>query len=236
MGWEVLATENINHVNVQVLTNLVIAAELSEQLLVLLMEKQHIQAVNLVVVILAQAVILKQTPEVVMIQVAPNAERRAINQNRVVIQVLQTGVRCTVHVMEIVVKTERCNLVIHSAAVWDVLLLEEVLQVEDHLAEKQVVEAPYVFLNLSGVQFTYHIVVAAQDIKPILKNIYAKNQNVLMKTVTWFMTIFPHVIAMEQQNMQQQVNVKPQNVLPLHHIRKTLGEVAINLFLVINKL
>ena len=231
MGWEVLATENINHVNVQALTNLVIAAELSEQLLVLLMEKQHIQAVNLVVVILVRAVILKQTPEVVMIQVAPNAERRAINQNRVVIQVLQTGVRCTVHVMEIVVKTERCNLVIHSVAVQAVLqavapLLKEVLGVAE----------TYVFLNLSGVQFTYHIVVAAQDIKPILQNIYAKNQNVLMKTVTWFMTIFPHIIAMEQQNMQQQVNVKPQNVLPLHHIRKTQGEVAINLFLVINKL
>ena len=214
-----------------------IAAELSGQLLVLLMEKQHIQAVNLVAVILAQAVILKQTPAGVMIQAARNAGQHAINQNLVVIQALRTGVRYIVLVMVIAVKTERFNLVIQDAAARDVLLQEEVLQVVAPLLKEVLGMAEtYVFLNLSGVQFTYHIVVAAQDIKPILQNIYAKNQDVLMKTVTWFMTIFLHVIAMEQQNMQQQVNVKPQNVLPLHHIRKTLGEVAINLFLVINKL
>ena len=43
-----------------------IAAELSGQRLVPLTAQQLIQAVNLVAVILAQAVILKQTPEVVM--------------------------------------------------------------------------------------------------------------------------------------------------------------------------
>ena len=172
-----------------------------------------------------------------MIQAARNAGQHAINQNLVVIQALRTGVRYIVLVMVIAVKTERSNLVIQDAAARDVLLQEEVLQVVAPLLKEVLGMAEtYVFLNLSGVQFTYHIVVAAQDIKPILQNIYAKNQDVLMKTVTWFMTIFLHVIAMEQQNMQQQVNVKPQNVLPLHHIRKTLGEVAINLFLVINKL
>ena len=63
---EHLAAGNINLVNARVVTNLVIAAELSEQLLVPLTAQQLIQAVNLVAVILAQAVILKQTPEVVM--------------------------------------------------------------------------------------------------------------------------------------------------------------------------
>ena len=120
---------NINLVNVRAVTNLVIAAELSEQLLVLLMEKQHIQAVNLVVVILAQAVILKQTPEVVMIQVEQSAEQHAINQSHVVIQALRTGVRYIVLVMVIAVKTERSNLVIQNAAARDVLLQEEVLPV-----------------------------------------------------------------------------------------------------------
>ena len=63
---EHLAAGNINLVNARVVTNLVIAAELSEQLLVPLTDKLLIQVVNLVAVILAQAVILKQTPEVVM--------------------------------------------------------------------------------------------------------------------------------------------------------------------------
>ena len=112
-----------------------IAAELSEQLLVLLMEKQHIQAVNLVAVILVRAVILKQTPAGVMIQAARNAGQHVINQNLVVIQALRTGVRYIVLVMEIVVKTERSNLVIQNAAARDVLLQEEVLQVVALLEE-----------------------------------------------------------------------------------------------------
>ena len=106
-----------------------IAAELSEQLLVPLTDKQLIQAVNLVVVILVRAVILKQTPEGVMIQAARNAGQHAINQNLVVIQALRTGVRYIVLVMVIAVKTERSNLVIQNAAARDVLLQEEVLQV-----------------------------------------------------------------------------------------------------------
>ena len=57
---------NINLVNVRAVTNLVIAAELSGLHLVPLTAQQLIQAVNLVAVILAPAVILKQTPEVVM--------------------------------------------------------------------------------------------------------------------------------------------------------------------------
>ena len=126
---EHLAAGNINLVNVRAVTNLVIAAELSEQLLVPLTDKQLIQAVNLVAVILAQAVILKQTPEVVMIQAARNAGQHVINQNLVVIQALRTGVRYIVLVMVIAVKTERSNLVIQNAAARDVLLQEEVLQV-----------------------------------------------------------------------------------------------------------
>ena len=122
MGWEVLATENINHVNVQVLTNLVIVAGLSGLHLVPLTDKQLIQAVNLVAVILAQAVILKQTPEVVIIQVEQSAEQCVINQNHVAIQVPPTGAPFIVLVMEIAVKTERFNLVIQNAAARDVLL------------------------------------------------------------------------------------------------------------------
>ena len=106
-----------------------IAAELSGQRLVPLTDKQLIQAVNLVAVILAQAVILKQTPEVVMIQAARNAGQHVINQNLVVIQALRTGVRYIVLVMVIAVKTERSNLVIQNAAARDVLLQEEVLPV-----------------------------------------------------------------------------------------------------------
>ena len=82
---EHLAAENINLVNVRVVTNLVIAAELSEQLLVPLTAQQLIQAVNLVAVILAPAVILKQTPADVMIQAARNAGQHVINQNLVAI-------------------------------------------------------------------------------------------------------------------------------------------------------
>ena len=119
---EHLAAENINLVNVRVVTNLVIAAELSGQLLVPLTDKQLIQAVNLVAVILAQAVILKQTPEVVIIQVEQSAEQCVINQNHVAIQVPPTGAPFIVLVMEIAVKTERFNLVIQNAAARDVLL------------------------------------------------------------------------------------------------------------------
>ena len=76
---------NINLVNVRAVTNLVIAAELSGQRLVPLTVKPLTQAVNLVAVILAQAVILKQTPEVVMIQAARNAGQHVINQSLVAI-------------------------------------------------------------------------------------------------------------------------------------------------------
>ena len=113
---------NINLVNVQVLTNLVIAAELSGQRLVPLTAQQLTQAVNLVAVILAQAVILKQTPEVVIIQVEQSAEQCVINQNHVAIQVPPTGAPFIVLVMEIAVKMERFNLVIQNAAARDVLL------------------------------------------------------------------------------------------------------------------
>ena len=106
-----------------------IAAELSGQRLVPLTDKQLIQAVNLVAVILAPAVILKQTPADVMIQAARNAGQHVINQNLVVIQALRTGVRYIVLVMVIAVKTERSNLVIQNAAARDVLLQEEVLPV-----------------------------------------------------------------------------------------------------------
>ena len=119
---EHLAAENINLVNVRVVTNLVIAAELSGQLLVPLTVKPLTQAVNLVAVILAQAVILKQTPEVVIIQVEQSAEQCVINQNHVAIQVPPTGAPFIVLVMEIAVKTERFNLVIQNAAARDVLL------------------------------------------------------------------------------------------------------------------
>ena len=119
---EHLAAGNINLVNVRAVTNLVIAAELSGQRLVPLTDKQLIQAVNLVAVILAQAVILKQTPEVVIIQVEQSAEQCVINQNHVAIQVPPTGAPFIVLVMEIAVKTERFNLVIQNAAARDVLL------------------------------------------------------------------------------------------------------------------
>ena len=119
---EHLAAGNINLVNVRAVTNLVIAAELSGQRLVPLTAQQLTQAVNLVAVILAQAVILKQTPEVVIIQVEQSAEQCVINQSHVAIQVPPTGVRYIVLVMVIAVKTERSNLVIQDAAARDVLL------------------------------------------------------------------------------------------------------------------
>ena len=99
-----------------------IAAELSGLHLVPLTDKQLIQAVNLVAVILAQAVILKQTPEVVIIQVEQSAEQCVINQSHVAIQVPPTGAPFIVLVMEIAVKMERFNLVIQNVVARDVLL------------------------------------------------------------------------------------------------------------------
>ena len=188
---------NINLVNVQVLTNLVIAAELSGLHLVPLTDKQLIQAVNLVAVILAQAVILKQTPEVVIIQVEQSAEQCVINQNHVAIQVPPTGAPFIVLVMEIAVKTERFNLVIQNAAARDVLLQEEVLQVvalqEEVLQVAALLEA--VSLRLPEVQpVMYLIQLALQETAATLIKLH----------------VLPHVLV-------QMVAIVGMNLTQQHH-------------------
>ena len=188
---------NINLVNVRAVTNLVIAAELSGQRLVPLTAQQLTHAVNLIAVILAQAVILKQTPEVVMIQAARNAEQHVINQSLVVIQALRTGVRYIVLVMVIAVKTERSNLVIQNAAARDVLLQEEVLQVvallEEVLQVAALLEA--VSLRLPEVQpVMYLIQLALQETAATLIKLH----------------VLPHVLV-------QMVAIVGMNLTQQHH-------------------
>ena len=174
-----------------------IAAELSGQRLVPLTAQQLIQAVNLVAVILAQAVILKQTPEVVIIQVEQSAEQCVINQSHVAIQVPPTGAPFIVLVMEIAVKTERSNLVIQNAAARDVLLQEEVLQVvallEEVLQVAALLEA--VSLRLPEVQpVMYLIQLALQETAATLIKLH----------------ILPHVLV-------QMVAIVGMNLTQQHH-------------------